>query len=81
MHVCALGAVILIEGGAWGEGHSFPAGRTWTLHMAHMVHTRLEERKKKKTRELQMDLVSAKVSTPKGSGIGKMPLNHRKVFF
>lgn len=35
---------------------------------------------KKMKRELQMDLVSAKISTPKDSG-RKMPLNLRKVFF
>lgn len=44
--VCAPGAVILIEGGAWREVLSFPARRTDTLHMAHMVHTRLEEKRK-----------------------------------
>lgn len=32
-----------------------------TLHMVHMVHTRLEEN----NWELQMDLVSAKISTRK----------------
>ena len=79
LHICALGAVILIKGGAWRDVRSFPAGRTCTLHMARVVHTRLEERKK--NRELQMDLVSAKISTPKDSVIGEMPLNHRKVFF
>lgn len=60
------GAVLFIEGGAWREVHSFPARRTYTLHMAHMVHAWLAERKKKW--ELQMDLVSAKISTPKDSG-------------
>lgn len=60
------GAVLFIEGGAWREVHSFPARITYTLHLAHMVHAWLAE--KKKNWGLQMDLVSAKISTPKDSG-------------
>lgn len=60
------GAVIFIEGGAWREVHSFPGQKN--LHFAYGSHgTCLVSRKKKKW-ELQMDLVSAKISTPKDSG-------------
>lgn len=51
-----------MEGGAF-----FPSQKN--LHFAYVSHgTFLVGRKKKKNRELQMDLVSAKISTPKDSG-------------
>lgn len=72
------GAVIFIEGGAWREVHSFPARRTYTLHMAHMVHAWLAE--KKKNGNFRWTWYPPRFPHRR-TVVGKMPLNLRKVFF
>lgn len=54
-------AVIGIGGGAWRQCF-FPGRKNRHFTMVHMVHARLAE----KHRDLQMDLVSAQISTPDG---------------